>query len=86
MELMGTGKGWRLLPANAITTWLSACSQSMLGYICGNISGAVMANKKLSVILNRGKMVNGVKSQWQGVGECLLLSIMDSHFEGGIFT
>lgn len=27
-----------------------------------------------------------VKRQWQGVGECLVLSIMDSLFGGGIFT
>lgn len=30
-------------------------SQSMQDYVCGNISGAVMANKKLSVILKREK-------------------------------
>ena len=58
----------------------------MQDYVCGDISGAVMANKKLSVILNRGKNTEGVKRQWQGVGECLVLSIMDSLFEGGIFT
>lgn len=61
-------------------------SQSIQDYACGNISGAVMANKKLSVILNREKNTEGVKCQWQGVGECLVLSIMDSLFEGGIFT
>ncbi len=61
-------------------------SQSMQEYVCGNISGAVMANKKLSVILNRGKNTEGVKSQWQGVRECWVLSIMDSPFDGGIFT
>lgn len=61
-------------------------SQSMQGYVCGNISGAVMANKKLSVILNREKNTEGVKRQWQGVGERLVLSIMDSLFEGGTFT
>lgn len=52
----------------------------------GNISGAVMANKKLSVILNRETNTEGVKRQWRGVGECLVLSIMDSLFEGGMFT
>lgn len=51
-----------------------------------NISGAVMANKKLSVILNREGKPEGVKRQWRGVGECLVLSIMDSPFEGGIFS
>lgn len=61
-------------------------SQSMQDYVCGNISGAVMANKKLSVILKREKNREGVKRQWQGVGECLVLSIMDSVFEGGIFS
>lgn len=40
--------------------------------------------KKLSVILNREKKIpRGVRRQWQGVGECLVLSIMDSLFEGG---
>jgi len=37
-----------------------------------------MANKKLSVILNREKDTDGVKRQWQGEGKCLVLSIMDS--------
>lgn len=60
-------------------------NHSMQDYICGNISGAVMPNKKLSVILNREKNSEGVKRQWQGDGECLVLSIMDS-LEGGIFT
>lgn len=54
-------------------------------HACGNISGAVMANKKLSVVVNREKNTEGVKRQWQGVGECLVWSIMDSLFEGGIF-
>lgn len=42
---------------------LLPCSQSMRDYVYGDISGAVMANKKkLSVILNRekgGSDVNG---------------------------
>ena len=58
----------------------------MQDYAGGKISEAVMANKKLSVILNREKNTEGVKRQWHGVGECLVLSIMDSLFEGGIFT
>lgn len=56
------------------------------GRVHGRISGAFMANKKLSVILNREKDTAGVKRQWQREGECLVLSIMDSRFEGGIFS
>lgn len=59
--------------------------QSMQDYVCGNISGAVKANKKLSMILNREKNTEGVKRQWQGEGECWVLSIMDSQFSDGIF-
>lgn len=68
--------------------WLYALlpgSQSIQDYAGGDISGAVMPNKKLSVILNREKSTKGVKRQWQGVGECLVLSIMDSPFGGGDF-
>lgn len=56
------------------------------GPILGNISGAVMANKKLSVILKREKDIEGVKRQWQGEGECFVLSLMDSVFDDGLFS
>lgn len=68
------------------TARLYALIPGMQDYSCGNISGAVMANKKLSVILNRGKSTMGVKRQCQGVGECWILSIMDLLFEGRMFA
>lgn len=80
-------KRWWLLCAIHCKAICIASRQSVnAGLHLWNISGAVMANKKLSVILNRDKNTEGVKRQWQGVGECLVLSVMDSLSEGGIFT
>lgn len=59
-----------MLYATRLSALLSG-GQSMQDCVCGNISGAVMPNRKLSVILNRqrnneGSYVNGreKKSVW----------------------
>lgn len=55
-----------------------AGKQSMQDEVCGNISGAVMANKKLSVILNREKNTEG--GQTSMAGSRRVFSIVNNGF------
>lgn len=67
---------------------LLPCSQSMRDYVYGDISGAVMANKKkLSVILNREKK-NTEGGQTSMAGSRRVFGIVNNGFSvrGWVFT